>query len=57
MKIVLNKKSMLITSVALLLLVAVGTTLAYIFTKTEIQSLQGRLRCGGERRVNRALRR
>lgn len=35
MKIVLNKKSMLITSVALLLLVAVGTTLAYIFTKTE----------------------
>lgn len=35
MKRVLNKKSMLITSVALLLLVAVGTTLAYIFTKTE----------------------
>lgn len=35
MKKVLNKKSMLITSVALLLLVAVGTTLAYIFTKTE----------------------
>lgn len=35
MKKVLNKKSILITSVALLLLVAVGTTLAYIFTKTE----------------------
>jgi len=31
----LNKKSMFITSVALLLLVTVGTTLAYIFTKTE----------------------
>lgn len=36
MKKVLNKKSMLITSVAFLLLVAVGTTLAYIFTKTEL---------------------
>lgn len=35
MKKVLNKKSMFITSVALLLLVTVGTTLAYIFTKTE----------------------
>lgn len=35
MKIVLNKKTILITSVALLLLVAVGTTLAYVFTKTD----------------------
>ena len=35
MKKVLNKKSILITSVALLLLIAVGATLAYIFTKTE----------------------
>lgn len=34
MKKVLNKKSMLITSVVLLFLVAVGTTLAYVFTKT-----------------------
>ena len=35
MKKVLNKKSMLITSVALLFLVAVGTTLAYVFTQTD----------------------
>ena len=31
----INKKSILITSVALLLLVAVGTSLAYVFTKTD----------------------
>ena len=35
MKKYINKKSVLITSVALLLLVAVGTTLAYVFTKTD----------------------
>lgn len=35
MKKYINRKSILITSVALLLLVAVGTTLAYVFTKTE----------------------
>ena len=35
MKKYINKKTVLITSVALLLLVAVGTTLAYVFTKTD----------------------
>lgn len=35
MKKYINRKSVLITSVALLLLVAVGTTLAYVFTKTD----------------------
>lgn len=35
MKKYINRKSILITSVALLLLVAVGTSLAYIFTKTD----------------------
>ena len=35
MKKYINKKSILITSVALLLLVAVGTSLAYVFTKTD----------------------
>ena len=35
MKNYINKKTVLITSVALLLLVAVGTTLAYVFTKTD----------------------
>ena len=35
MKKYINKKSVLITSVALLLLVAVGTSLAYVFTKTD----------------------
>lgn len=35
MKKYINKKSVLITSVALLLLVTVGTTLAYVFTRTE----------------------
>ncbi len=35
MKKYFSRKSVLITSVALLLLVAVGTTLAYVFTKTE----------------------
>lgn len=35
MKRYINKKSIIITSVILLLLVAVGTTLAYVFTETE----------------------
>ena len=35
MKRYINKKSIIITSVVLLLLVAVGTTLAYVFTETE----------------------
>ena len=35
MKKYINRKSILITSVALLLLVAVGTTIAYVFTKTD----------------------
>ncbi len=35
MKKYINKKSVLITSVALLLLIAVGTTLAYVFTRTD----------------------
>lgn len=35
MKKYFGRKSVLITSIALLLLVAVGTTLAYVFTKTE----------------------
>ena len=35
MKKYINRKSILITSVALLLLVAVGTTLAYVITKTD----------------------
>lgn len=36
MKKYINRKSVLITSIALLLLVAVGTTLAYIFTQTDL---------------------
>ena len=35
MKRYINKKSIIITSVILLLLVSVGTTLAYVFTETE----------------------
>ncbi len=35
MKKYINRKSILITSVALLLVIAVGTTLAYIFTNTD----------------------
>ena len=35
MKKYINRKSVLITSIVLLLLVAVGTTLAYIFTQTD----------------------
>ena len=35
MKKYINRKSVLITSIALLLLVAVGTTLAYVFTQTD----------------------